>query len=146
MQDKRKITIEDLEKKHVFNVPEGYFKHLPQQISHKLVTTRKSQPWFILPVFKYGAAIASFCLIILIGYFLTLTPVPNPVQPEIILSQVSGQDIVQYLQQSEVSQFELVERASEANIIIEEKALDEVEVNQEFLLEEIDPELIEELI
>jgi hypothetical protein len=146
MQEKRKFKVDDLEKKQVFSVPEGYFEALPGQISHKMGQTQRRVHWVMLPLFRYGAALACVCLIILIGYFKTKSPVSELVQPEAILSQVSGQDILLYLQQTEISQYELVERASEANITIEENALKDLEVNHELLLEETDPDLIEELI
>ena len=146
MQENRKIKLDDLEKKQVFSVPEGYFEELPGQVSHKLTQTQRRPLWIMLPFFRYGAAIASICLIILIGYFKTTSPGSELVQPEAILAQVSGQEIVLYLQQNEISQYELVERASEANIVIEENALKDLEINQELLLEETDPELIEEFI
>ncbi|QHT70466.1 hypothetical protein GXP67_29350 [Rhodocytophaga rosea] len=146
MQEKRKIKLDDLEKKQVFSVPDSFFEELPGQISHKVEQGQRSLPLFELPVFRYGAALASICLIILIGYFMYKPSVTGEVQPEAILSQVSDQEIVLYLQQAEISQYELVETASEANIVIEENALEEIEINRELLLEETNSELIEELI
>jgi hypothetical protein len=146
MKEHRKIKIDDLEKKQVFTVPERYFEQLPQQISRKAGQSQKRRSPFEWPVLRYGAAMGGVCLFILLGYFLIKPTATDAAQPEAILSQVSRQEIVQYLQQTEVSQYELVERASEANLVIEEKALDEVEVNQELLWEETDSELIEELI
>jgi hypothetical protein len=146
MQKKRNIKLDELENKQVFSVPNGYFEQLPGQISQKIAQPQSTYAWFRLPVFRYGAALASIFLIVIVGYFIFRTPETQLEQPEAILSQVSRQDIIQYLQQADVSQYELVERASDANIILEENALEEIEINQEILLEETDNELIEELI
>lgn len=146
MQEKKKINVNDLERKQVYSVPEDYFEQLPGKIGQRI---HKPQPEFRLlewPVVRYGMAVASLCLILFIGYTYYVAPQAEQAKPEAILAQVSGPEIIQYLQQAEVSQYELVERVSNADIVLENSVLDEVEIDQEILLEETDYELIEELI
>lgn len=146
MKEKRKISIEDLEKKQVFKVPDGYFEQLPELIRDNVQVQKPGFSLFPFPaVARYGMALISLCLIVVAGYFLN-KPAARQVPPEQILSQVSGKEIIQYLQQTELSQYDLVEKATEADIILENKALEEVDISQDMILEEYDPELIEELI
>lgn len=147
MKEKRKINLEDLGKKQVFTVPDGYFEQLPGQISHKVQVPRSGFAGFCLPaVARYGMAVMSLCLIVLAAYLILRPSGPEQSQPEAILSQVSGQEIMLYLQQSDVSQYDLVEKASAAGIILDNNTLEEVEITRDILLEQTDSELLEELI
>jgi hypothetical protein len=146
MTRKANKRLEEIDKKQVFIVPDNYFESLPGQIQQKIQSHAHRRPAFSFSWLKYGVSLATVCLFIWAGYIYYHSSDTNQLQTENILAEVSTDAIITYLQQNEVSQFELVERVSQANIELNNGLLYESEVNNEILLEEADTFLIEDFI
>src|SRR6478609_7419580 len=90
--------LDDIPKKNIFEVPDGYFDRLPMRIQAKVETatqTHSAPHWklafrYALPVLMVGFA--------LIYYF---KPVPHPTEE--LLSEVSNEHLIAYLSESEIN-------------------------------------------
>jgi hypothetical protein len=98
--------LEDIPKKDVFKVPEGYFENLPSIIQTRVTGQKKERAF--LPSFSYALRYALPVVILgAIGYFWF-----NPAQPktaESILATIETEDLVAYLTETEMTTDELLE-------------------------------------
>ena len=98
--------LEDIPKKDVFKVPEGYFENLPTIIQARVTGQKKERAF--LPSFSYALRYALPVVILgAIGYFWF-----NPAQPktaESILATIETEDLVAYLTETEMTTDELLE-------------------------------------
>jgi hypothetical protein len=102
--------LEDIPKKKVFDVPEGYFDSLPGIIQARVskpereITTR--------PVFAYALRYAlPVVLVASIGIF-WLTRQPTVTSPEAILASIETEDLVAYLETTDFTTDELLDEVS----------------------------------
>lgn len=98
--------LEYIPKKQVFNVPENYFDKLPAQIQSRISTGKTDQE--IKPVYRYALRYAlPLLLVFVIGiFFYKNSPGPDA---ESILTSVQTSDLVNYLNESELSTEDLLE-------------------------------------
>jgi hypothetical protein len=136
MKRNQKIKLDDLEKKQVFLVPDRFFEDLPAAIQKKVHVSGKSTSIFQLPWIKYGLSLASLVLLILVGY-LFYNPGTSPEKPAYSLSEVSNEEIINYLGQTDLAQSELIDRAATINVSLHEEMLQEVEVTDDMILQEM---------
>jgi hypothetical protein len=141
MQHKKKIQLEDLEKKQVYTVPENYFENLPANIRRRTNTSRHS----VKPSFswaRYSAGLAGLFLVLLAGYlWFTRSQARTPDQ---LIAELAYSEIIDYLQTQELSQADIIEIASDAGITFESQPFRPADINSELLLEEADAELLQE--
>ncbi len=89
--------LDDIEKKQIFNVPDGYFKSLPDQILSK-VDQKEAKTIYFSPILKWSASIAAtIALIIAVSIF---TNQPSTV-PEIAFDEFTDEQLVDYLIESQ---------------------------------------------
>lgn len=99
--------LEDIPKKEIFTVPDGYFERLPSVIQSRLA--EHNQPsWKTSPFFRYSVRYAIPLLVLLaIGFFwYTRQPGTNA---EAILASIETEDLMVYLQESDLSTEELMD-------------------------------------
>ena len=98
--------LEDIPKKDVFKVPEWYFEDLPSIIQSRVAGQKKERAF--LPSFSYALRYAVPVVILgAIGYFWF-----NPAQPktaESILATIETEDLVAYLNETDLTTEELLE-------------------------------------
>jgi len=96
--------LEDIPKKNIFEVPEGYFDRLPMNIQAKVETAGETHS---LPVWnlalRYALPIA-IVAIAMVYYFK-----PTSYQTEELLAEVSNEHLVAYLSESEINEHDLLE-------------------------------------
>ena len=137
---KKRITLDQISKKNFQQVPEGYFDQLPSMIQTKIDEESKVKT----PVFTVGfnwqtASIAAAVVLILVfsGVFNT---VDSSRSVEDILAEVSVDDIIDYLDYSEISTIEIV-----AELDIDEADIDAFLENDIQLLNNEEFENMDEL-
>ncbi len=133
--------LEEIPKKEVFNVPEGYFENLPGIIQARVAKQNKSEA--VRPVLTYALqyafpVIAFFAL----GLFWFISKNEAPTA-ESILASIQTEDLVAYLDEADLTTEELlddvtlsVEDAIEIEGAVFEFELDDE--NVEDFLDEID--------
>jgi hypothetical protein len=102
--------LEDIPKKQVFNVPDGYFEHLSSTIQARVAERepQRATAFFTLPVVVRYALPALVLAAIGVFWFQNN---PSQKDAESILASVSTEDLVAYLNDSEVSTEELMNAA-----------------------------------
>lgn len=143
MQKKQKIQLDDLEKKQVYTVPDNYFENLPATIRRRL-NTPQSNRHPAISWLSYTAGLAGLFLILLAAYaWFTYSPSR---EPEPFITDVAETEIIEYLQLQELSQYDIIEAASDAEITFGEAAFQQADINSELLMDETDYETIQDYI
>ncbi len=127
----------------MFRVPDAYFDQLPAAIGDKINRTYPDKPVYLSNWVKYSISLATVCLLLLLGYGLFA---PCTQADSQLMTDISNQEIVEYLQQTDVSAYDLIEAASAANISIPVSLPEETMVDTELLLDEAESTTLEELI
>jgi hypothetical protein len=99
--------LEDIAKKNIFEVPDGYFEHLPMKIQAKVETASgpRSLPVWNLAL-RYALPVA-IVAIALVYYFK-----PTSYKPEELLAEVSNEHLIAFLSESEINEHDLLEIAN----------------------------------
>lgn len=96
-----KYKLDDIDKKVTFHVPDGYFEELPLRIQKRMEV--ESQPLRSIP--SWSLALAS-CVVIVIASLIIFGRSEN--SAEELLAEISEQDLVAYLDQLDLDEYELV--------------------------------------
>ncbi|MFY0599016.1 MAG: hypothetical protein JXR03_05055 [Cyclobacteriaceae bacterium] len=111
-----KIKLDDIENKNPYQVPEGYFESLTADIQGKIAVEKR--PAFF-KTFKL-ALIPSFAAILAIAFWFIQLDKTDTMSAETLLAQVSQDEILNYLDESELSITELVSLTSDPDQLLEE--------------------------
>lgn len=128
--------LDDIPKKDIFNVPEGYFDKLPGIIQAR-VTKAQPAPRFSLAKFSLRYALPAVVVVAgALFWYIGITP---SVDPENILAGIDTEELVAYINESDLSTEELMEQVE----------LDQTDI--ENIVDEVyglplDPNAAEELI
>ena len=99
--------LEDIPKKDVFKVPEGYFENLPTIIQSRVAARNKEKVFF--PGFSLALRYALPVVVLgVIGYF-WLGPKAEQKSAESILATIETEDLVAYLNETDLTTEELLE-------------------------------------
>lgn len=123
------MKLDENHKKNIYKVPEGYFEKLPQQIQARIAEENKSTSWQPVLVLRYAVPVI---LLIAVAIYFGISYYPQAVvQPEDLLAEVSTQEIVDYLAESDITTEELIDefRNDEEIILNENNGLDALELD-----------------
>lgn len=101
--------LEDIPKKDIFNVPEGYFEELPGIIQSRVTRSGRSQT---SPVFGYAVKYGLAAVVIAAASFFWLQNPGAVESPEALLSSIDTEDLVAYINDDDLSTDELLEDVS----------------------------------
>ena len=134
--------LEDIPKKEIFKVPEGYFEKLPTIIQSRVTQQGIEKSWWI--TYRYSLRLVMPVLIVLAGVIFWLNRSQTEVNAENILASVQTEDLIAYLSDADLTTEELLEHvdlnAEEVRNI--EESVYEFQMNDsdiEDILNEIDP-------
>ncbi|HEU5291512.1 MAG TPA: hypothetical protein VFU05_12770 [Cyclobacteriaceae bacterium] len=98
--------LEDIPKKHPFKVPEGYFDKLPGIIQARIVDKSEVQEAksYFRHALQYALPVIALAIVVVI-YFIP----KNTQDVDTILASVSTEELVAYLENSEITTEELLE-------------------------------------
>lgn len=104
---KKPITLDDIEKKGVFEVNEAYFDNLPSKIQDRVIDLqRKQQPAYIMSR-SLKLALPIIALIIMSVYFGNWFS-QSDIDVQAMIDEVSTEELVAYLNDSELSTDEIL--------------------------------------
>lgn len=104
------MKLEDLPKKEIFDVPEGYFEKLPGTIQARIAERKQSES---RPVLRYAFQYAlPLVTIITIGFLWFENNSSNQSSTESLLAEIQTEDLITYLDNTDMSTDELLEHAS----------------------------------
>ncbi len=141
--EKKHIKLEELERKTVFQTPENYFDGLPSAIQKRIQTQSAAKSWLPVAWVRVGVSLASVLLVVMAGFGLFKTYYSGS-QPGANISKVSEQEIVEYLQQSNISPDDLMDVAVGERLELRNSLLHGTP--EESILEEMDEYSVEESI
>ncbi|HEY9045582.1 MAG TPA: hypothetical protein VIN08_06780 [Ohtaekwangia sp.] len=99
------MKLEDLPKKQIFNVPDGYFDKLPGTIQARVAKEQQA----MRPAFRYTLQYAiPVVIVIAIGIF-WMVNISSPTTAEEMLAEIHTSDLVAFLNDSDISTDELIE-------------------------------------
>lgn len=144
-KDKKRFDLNEVEKKHVFQVPERYFDELPAIVQSRVT---KKVPFYQSKTFRIGVryAFPVACVLVIGIYLGFFSGQDQQLQSfEALMADVSYEDLVAYLENSDISTEEIIGSIEDADFLIEFDQ-DEFDPLRDFDLEgEGIDELIEEL-
>ncbi|MBX2942005.1 MAG: hypothetical protein KF860_06640 [Cyclobacteriaceae bacterium] len=129
------MKLEDIPKKNVFNIPEGYFDELPQIIQSR-IAKKEAKPSGI-PSFGWILRYALPLLAIGVALFLVFRQNDTMSNPEKLLASINADALTNYLIESDLTTDELLDLAN----------LDEADINalnDHLLYPELDIDILEE--
>lgn len=142
-QHNKPFKLDELSKKDVFSVPDGYFDKLPTIIQTKAVESTKKRKVYS-PVGVMRLALPALIIILVSGYigFKYLNnPVRQDARIEDMLADVSTEELVSYLGESDITSDELLDMVSFEGESLEDfsTGIDEVsDEDLELLINEFD--------
>ncbi|MBT1701667.1 hypothetical protein [Chryseosolibacter indicus] len=127
--------LEDIPKKQIFAVPEGYFEKLPSKIQDKIISPRVNHVSFF---WRWRLQYAVPLLAIATLIIFLLKPSPATISPEEMLASVSTEELISYLDETELSSDEIF-------AIIEFSDTDAEEIENEAFQFQINDLMLEDL-
>lgn len=138
---RKNVKLEELEKKNIHSVPEGYFDRLPQIIQSKAVES-KAKPATLR---GYGIALKyalpAVLIVVMSVYLLVRNDETQPLTPQELLAQVSTEEIVDYLADTDMTTDEILN-----SLDITEVSFDFDTESTNIINEELTPEELDELL
>lgn len=132
--------LNDIDKKQVFEVPEGYFDQLPLRIQKRLETPQRTVAWFQLPVMRYAVPV----VVLMVAGLFWIYSGNKSIEEQ--LSAIDDSELVAYLQESDLNSEELEEafQLDEQDVLeLQTTMFNTLESSEEVLEELIDDYTIE---
>ncbi len=145
----KKINLDDIKNKHIFETPKDYFKDLPTIIQAKALETKPEPIWkvaFANPIVKFALPVLIIMLVFVWqGDFITTqSDQTNTAEMEVLLAQLTVEEMQHYLlEETEITNADLVEIVSE---IPADVSLEKQQFFDDETLEDIDLEDLESLM
>ncbi|HEY9007175.1 hypothetical protein [Ohtaekwangia sp.] len=98
------MKLEDLPKKEIFTVPDGYFDKLPGIIQARVAKGQSARPAMRYTL-QYAIPVVA---LIAVGIFWIIT-ISTPTTPEEMLAEIHTTDLVAYLDDADISTDELID-------------------------------------
>lgn len=112
--------LEDIPKKQVFDVPEGYFEKLPGIIQSRVAT--ETRETYTRPVFSYVLRYALPAVLVFALVIFWFNRNVEVTSAESILASIETEDLVAYLGDADISTDELLD-----NVILDSNDVNEIE-------------------
>jgi len=100
--------LDDIPKKNIYEVPDGYFDRLPTIIQSRIVEKDHARKPFFIYSLRYAIPVLTLAIVTLIW----LRNDKNNMNAEQILASVDTSSLIAYLDESEVTTVELLESFS----------------------------------
>lgn len=118
-----KIKLEEIKRKNIHKVPEGYFDELPLRIQSRINSEKASKPSYVFnirPVWGMAAA----AMLLIIGYLIypaDIAPTANS-----LLSEVDSEALIDYLEMENVSTDDIL-ASIDTEFLLEDLSENEIE-------------------
>ena len=130
------MNLEDIKKKNIYSVPDNYFDQLPMRIQARINDKK--------PVFGFSlnwsmvlkVAVPAVAVVLIVFYF-GIHSNNSQLSPDQILAQVSTEDLIAYIQTTDITTDEIIEEIDFTGIDLEfyeieqDPLIQDMELNQE---------------
>ncbi len=134
-EERKQIKLEEIKRDNVFQVPEDYFETLPGRV--QLAIAERMQAPAAIGVFSsrlvYYAA-ACVAVLLVIWFSLNTNNPKKEATAEALLSEVSTSEMIDYLEKSEITTFDMVLTEEDQKEMLEEQ-LDNLDLEENFDLD-----------
>jgi len=100
------MKLEDINKTNIHQVPDGYFEELPQIIQARVTHGKSHRQRLVVASLQYALPILLFLVVAI--YWVLHTPTEPTVSAEELLAQVSTDEIINYLDESDITTDEIL--------------------------------------
>ena len=109
------MKLEDIDKKNIYSVPDKYFDQLPGRIQTR-IHAQSPKAFFALNwQLTYKIAAPALAMVLIVSYFWYNGPTSTQ-SPESLLAQVSTEELVAYLETTDISMDEILETVDFENV------------------------------
>lgn len=95
--------LDQIEKKQIFTVPDGYFDQLPLAIQER-VSQKRSISWFGVPMLRLALPVVALLVVGIVWF----KPFSSSLSIEEELSMLNESDLIAYLNESDLTSDELI--------------------------------------
>lgn len=111
------MKLDDIHKKPFFEVPDGYFEHLPGKVQTRIASNQKAESRFVV---KYRLQyVIPAALVLVLGIAWLMSP-ESDTDVESMLATVNTEQLVAYLNDSDLSTEDLMEQVDFTSTDIED--------------------------
>ncbi len=127
------MKLEDITKKNIFKVPDEYFDDLPMRIQSRIDEEKTA----VHPGFDRGLiwkiAAPALAAILMIFFFINRPESDQVQSPEELLSQVSTEDVIAYLEMTDITTDDIIEEIdfSDINMEFDEGVILDLQLDEE---------------
>lgn len=108
-----KYTLDDIDKKQGFEVPKGYFEDFPMKIQKRIEKEKTETKSLRLPSWSLAMAAS---IVVIVSFVLIFNS--NTVTAEDMLAEIAEEDLVAYIGQLEMDEYDLADAfPDEAGVI-----------------------------
>ena len=135
------MKLEDINKDNIFKVPDNYFENFPERLQKRIEETEQQKKTPVIRLRTIINVAAAAIILMFVIYGITLIN-DNSTSADQILSEISSEDLVNYLVESDMSTDEFLE-----NLDMSVLASTEDPIIEEFIPSDpLDEETIDELL
>ena len=135
------MKLEDINKDSIFKVPENYFEEFPDKLQERIAETRKGKAIPIIPLRRI-VQFAAAAVILFFAIYGLIKINDQPATIDQMLSEISTEELINYLVESDMSTEELL-----ADIDISIITSNEDPINDEVITTDpIDEKIIDEIL
>ncbi len=135
------MKLEDINKKNIYTVPEKYFDQLPGRVQVRIQAKKPEGIFALNWSLTYKIAVPALAMVMLVFYFWYDGP-ENIQSVESLLTQVATDDLVAYLETTDITTEEIIESIDFDNIDLdltdETQIMPGIEMNEESINSIID--------
>lgn len=109
--------LKGLKDKQLFTVPDGYFDRLPERVQARLATPEKQAVFKFAVVFKFALPVV--VLTIAVVFWMQNNGINKTQDVHQLLSEIPTDDIIDYLEDSDLSLVDIIDRIDEQESVFE---------------------------
>ncbi len=135
------LKLEDFSKENPFSVPEGYFEELPCIIQAKVIAAPERVSWLdwaLIPAHTWKISLAAVAVILTIVFSGIFQQSDLSSSVEDILAEVSMEDLIEYIEYSDLSTDEILAELNFIDIDSDFLMSDEIQLLNVDDLDELD--------
>jgi hypothetical protein len=135
------MKLEDINKDNIFKVPDNYFEEFPDRLQQRIAESEKSKATPVIPIKRF-IQVAAAAVILFFAIYGIMQVNNQPASIDQILSDISTEELIDYLVESDISTEELL-----ADLDISILTSDEDPIEDEVIpTEPIDEMIIDEIL
>ncbi|NJN25507.1 MAG: hypothetical protein HC819_05860 [Cyclobacteriaceae bacterium] len=113
------MKLDDIHKKNIFDVPDRYFDQLPGQIQKRITKKENLYTSVVRNGYWPRLAIPALGLVLVLIFFANPGKYQSVESIEVMLAEVSDEDVIAYLQSTDITIEEIMEHVDGEALVLE---------------------------